>query len=449
METQGVTTRSAARQQELEQQLASILSLMEEQKANIAKQTQQLLEESKQHSKRLMKLAGENQAHWESLEKKQEETSEVVSSLEENLSSVKAVMQDRISKTEEEQGQLRSWQEQLIGKQGEFQAGMHEEFARLKSTMEGVMMKSVGEPESVGSKSSLSIAAPIFVPTSATSAESGSEKGGSRTMQRPAPYDGSSAWEAYRTQFGLLAALNKWNDQEKAAYLAISLRGSALTVLTNLPEEQRSDYGALSAALENRFGNTRQVELNRTHLRSRMKRREENLPELAEDIEQLTRLAYPGAAEEMITVLAKDQFIDALPEEDMRLRIRQSRPANLRQALGAALELESYVVASRRTKPVREVLLEESSSAAEDDCSEAEVLYQLERCVKALQFRSQAQKSGRNQGLRPGIVRKRGVCWKCGEPGHIQRNCTKSDANATGAEGDAGPADHQDQGNDQ
>jgi transcriptional regulator of heat shock response len=42
------------------------------------KQTQQLLEESKQHSERLIKLAGENQAHWESLEKKQEETSVVV-----------------------------------------------------------------------------------------------------------------------------------------------------------------------------------------------------------------------------------------------------------------------------------------------------------------------------------------------------------------------------------
>ena len=63
METQGVTTRSAARQQELEQQLASILCLMEEQKANLVKQTQQLLEESKQHSEWLMKLAGENQAH--------------------------------------------------------------------------------------------------------------------------------------------------------------------------------------------------------------------------------------------------------------------------------------------------------------------------------------------------------------------------------------------------
>ena len=42
------------------------------------------------------------------------------------------------------------------------------------------------------------------------------------------------------------------------------------------------------------------------------------LPELAEDIEQLTRLAYPSAAEQMV-VLAKNQFVDALPDEDTRL----------------------------------------------------------------------------------------------------------------------------------
>ena len=70
-----------------------------------------------------------------------------------------------------------------------------------------------------------------------------------------------------------------------------------------------------------------------------MRRREESLPELAEDIKRLARLAYPDAAEE---ILAKDQFADALLE-DMQLRIRQNRPATLR----AALELESYQLASR------------------------------------------------------------------------------------------------------
>ena len=152
------------------------------------------------------------------------------------MSAVKAVVQDRISKTEEELGHLCSWQEQLVGKQGEFQVGI-QEFARLKLTMEGMITKSVGEPESIGSKSSLSITAPVFVPTAGTSLatpEGESDRGGSKAMQRPAPYDGSSVWEAYRTQFGLLAG---WTDQEKAAYLAISLRGTALMVLTltNLP----------------------------------------------------------------------------------------------------------------------------------------------------------------------------------------------------------------------
>jgi len=44
----------------------------------------------------------------------------------------------------------------------------------------------------------------------------------------------------------------------------------------------------------------------------------------------------------MLELLAKDQFVDALTDEDMRLRIRQNRPETLRGALEAALQLESY-----------------------------------------------------------------------------------------------------------
>ena len=97
-------------------------------------------------------------------------------------------------------------------------------------------------------------------------------------------------------------------------------------MLTNLPPEQRLSYGALTAALETRFGTAHQVELNRMRLKSRMRRRDESLPELAEDIERLVRLAYPDATEPMVEVLAKDQFVDALPEEEMRLCIRQHKP---------------------------------------------------------------------------------------------------------------------------
>ena len=47
----------------------------------------------------------------------------------------------------------------------------------------------------------------------------------------------------------------------------------------------------LLSALEARFGNAHQAELHKMELRSRIRRWEETLAELAEDIEYLTRLA--------------------------------------------------------------------------------------------------------------------------------------------------------------
>ena len=154
----------------------------------------------------------------------------------------------------------------------------------------------------------------------------------------PATYDGKTAWDAYFTQFELLSRMNHRNHKEKAMQLAVSLRGSALTALTNLPADRHDDYDALTSALRSRFGSEHQAELNRAKLRARVRQREEILPELAKDVERIARLAYPDAAEPMIETLAKDQFID----EDTRLKLRQSRPGSLREALETALELESY-----------------------------------------------------------------------------------------------------------
>ena len=56
-----------------------------------------------------------------------------------------------------------------------------------------------------------------------------------------------------------------------------------------------NNYDYLISALEARFGNVHQSELHRTKLRSRVKHKEESRAELAENIEYLTRLAYPEA----------------------------------------------------------------------------------------------------------------------------------------------------------
>jgi len=116
---------------------------------------------------------------------------------------------------------------------------------------------------------------------------------------------------------------NHWSEEEKATPIAMSLTGAALTVLSNLLEERHSNYRALISVLENRFGMAHQTELHRMKLRSRTRRREETSPELMEDIEQLVRMAYPNTAPEMLELLAKDQFIDSLFDEDIKLKVAE------------------------------------------------------------------------------------------------------------------------------
>ncbi len=100
-------------------------------------------------------------------------------------------------------------------------------------------------------------------------------------------------WDAYFTQFEMLFQLNGWSDAQKATYLAVNLKGPALTILSNIPAGRRYDFRSLVAALYARFGSAHQAELNRMRLKNRTKRHEENLPELAEDVDRFTHLAQP------------------------------------------------------------------------------------------------------------------------------------------------------------
>lgn len=191
-----------------------------------------------------------------------------------------------------------------------------------------------------------------------------------RKLREPGSFDGNGSWEAYKTQFQMLAHLNRWSNEEKAVFLSTSLKGPAMAVLNSLSRTNLYDYNALVSALDTRFGTAHQTELYRATLKTRIRGREESLPALAEDVERLTRLAYPDAtAQPMWDLLAKDRFIDALQEEELRLRLRQARPATLRDALHLALELESCQIASKRrtTSSVRSANLEEDCEPVQKD----------------------------------------------------------------------------------
>ena len=45
-------------------------------------------------------------------------------------------------------------------------------------------------------------------------------------------------------QFEMLANINRWTEVEKTMYLAVSLKGPALTVLSNLPTDNLYNYSS-------------------------------------------------------------------------------------------------------------------------------------------------------------------------------------------------------------
>jgi hypothetical protein len=256
-----------------------------------------------------------------------------------------------------------------------------------------------------------------------------------KLLQKPTTFDGTTLWESYYAQFEIVAQLNKWNDFQKAAYLATSLKGPALAVLGNLAPEERQNLDVLVVALKNRFGTSHQTELSRMKFKNRIKQKDESLPEMAEDIERLCRLAYPDAPPTLRDVLARDQFVDALLDEDTRLRIKQERPKTLRKALEAGLELESFQIAARqRLKVSRETDLLRAARPSGTEQKEQGKYNQLEEgkleMTKILERLEKSMKLCLDGVLAAVKVQRRSPkepgCWNCGDLNHIRRTCPKS-----------------------
>ncbi|KAK3726509.1 hypothetical protein QZH41_014243 [Actinostola sp. cb2023] len=237
-----------------------------------------------------------------------------------------------------------------------------------------------------------------------------------RPRVRPAVYEGTTSWEDYEAQFEMVADLNDWNSEEKAAYLAVSLVGQARTVLGDLSGEERRNFKSLTAALATRFGTTLSItgtenktEMFRVNVKNRQREKDESLPELAQAIRRLTRQAYPSAAVDLRDILARDYFLDAITETDMRWKIRQARPKSLNEALGVAVELEAFMSAEKQRQRSARAAQVTTNSAENDKTKKTndglrEEIEELKRLVQGLCSVQQNHQRFRGDG-----------CWACGD----------------------------------
>ena len=173
---------------------------------------------------------------------------------------------------------------------------------------------------------------------------------GSRNVQnvqpqrnlRPPAYDGKSSFSGFVVQFELIFQLSGWSLSTMALELASCLWGTAVSVLSELEFHERTHYPSLKQALANRFDSGDLSQIYKAQLKSRVRKSDESIPELAQEISRLVRFAYSDLLSSLREGIAKDAFIEALSDRELELVVFQRHPKSLQEAVQVALEYDAF-----------------------------------------------------------------------------------------------------------
>ena len=150
------------------------------------------------------------------------------------------------------------------------------------------------------------------------------------------------------SQFDLAAAVNQWSQVTKLQMLPLRLKGPALRAFHAIPAEDRRTYAKAIDALQNRFSPVERQSVHRAALRSRRRKPDEDLSELADDVLLLAGRSYPAMDSDALDQLALEALLDAL-DVQLRRRVRDADPETLNAAVSRALVVDAYDEADRRS----------------------------------------------------------------------------------------------------
>ena len=145
---------------------------------------------------------------------------------------------------------------------------------------------------------------------------------------------------------------------------------------------------------------------------------------MAQAIRRLTRQAYPNATVSLRESIAKDQFIEALVDPELRWKVHQAKAVTLTEALDAAVEVEAFFSAEKQRSSKTKILqVVTSQSPRPTDATLRQEVHELKTMVQRMAQPPRGTPDTPPHGWRRTWTSPE--CWLCGAQGHIQRYCPK------------------------
>ena len=239
----------------------------------------------------------------------------------------------------------------------------------------------------------------------------------------PDHFDGTGSWSHFISHFVAVAAINDWTEQEKAQFLAVSLRGEACQMLRFIPNDVKQNFQRLQQALENHYEPSDRTEMYMIKLRNRKRLEKETIFQLSQSIKQLTVQAYPEAHGKIFEDLCRGHFLQALDDPEFKKRVFDANTVTFDQMVSTASRMEAFdLTEAPKKKYVREMntkgRFDKPRMQAEAPKSDATGMNELMRKLEMLQKEIEQLKTKNN----PRPMREY-TCWHCGKNGLVKTRC--------------------------
>ena len=165
---------------------------------------------------------------------------------------------------------------------------------------------------------------------------------------------------------------------------------------------------------------------------ARRRKRDESWGDFTDELRVLAEMALPELDDKAKELLALERYLGELDNSQVAFAVRQQEPKTVDEAVTATLEIQSYLRPGLRQELNASAVAEEAeghsisvtSSSGSGQDAVVEMLKTLtERLETSLGETAAGKKPMRTTGTGGGGGSKRIVCYRCGQVGHIAKNC--------------------------